>query len=89
MYLVNDRNSVIIFPYLNNLGVVEKLVDVGTVDRFNVKSVKVFIVRRTGENSLKNPVDPGGHVLRSGEVWPGQTGAKVMVVILLVGSQSA
>ena len=62
MYLVYDRDPVIIFSDLQDLGVVEQFVDVGRLDRLDVEPVQVLVVGRPGQHSLQDSVHAGGHI---------------------------
>ena len=62
MYLVYDRDPVIIFSDLQDLGVVEQLVDVGRLDRLDVEPVQVLVAGRPGQHSLQDSVHASGHI---------------------------
>ena len=62
MYLVYDRDPVIIFSDLQDLGVVEQLVDVGRLDRLDVEPVQVLVAGRPGQHSLQDSVHACGHI---------------------------
>ena len=62
MYLVYDRDPVIIFSDLQDLGVVQQFVDVGRLDRLDVEPVQVLVAGRPGQHSLQDSVHTGGHI---------------------------
>ena len=62
MYLVYDRDPVIIFSDLQDLGVVKQLVDVGRLDRLDVEPVQVLVAGRPGKHSLQDSVYACGHI---------------------------